>query len=42
MVRENIDMPLLKYFTLAVALSRVAAEGPCVDEPDATLPGGWD
>ena len=35
-------MPLLKYFTLAVALSRVAAEGPCVDEPDATLPGGWD
>ena len=42
MVRENIDMPLLKYFTLAVALSRVAAEGPCVDEPGATLPGGWD
>ena len=41
-VRENIDMPLLKYFTLAVALSRVAAEGPCVDEPGATLPGGWD
>ncbi|CAH0376628.1 unnamed protein product [Pelagomonas calceolata] len=34
-------MPLLKYFTLAVALSRVAAEGPCVDEPDATLPGGY-
>ena len=25
-------MPLLKYFILAVALSRVAAEGPCVDE----------
>ena len=42
MVRKNIEMPLLKYFTLAVALSRVAAEGPCVDEPDATLPGGWD
>jgi hypothetical protein len=41
-VRKNIEMPLLKYFTLAVALSRVAAEGPCVDEPDATLPGGWD
>jgi len=35
-------MPLLKYVTLAVALSRVAAEGPCVDEPGATLPGGWD
>ena len=32
-VRKNIEMPLLKYFTLAVALSRVAAEGPCVDEP---------
>ena len=27
-------MPLLKYFTLAVALSRVAAEGPCVDDDD--------
>ena len=25
----------LKYLTLAVALSRVAAEGPCVDEPCA-------
>ena len=35
-------MPLLKYFTLAVALSSVAAEGPCVDQPDVTLPGGWD
>ena len=34
-VRKNIEMPLLKYFTLAVALSRVAAEGPCVDEPEA-------
>ena len=35
-------MPLLKYVTLAVALSRVAAEGPCVDEPDATLPNFYD
>ena len=38
MVRENIDMPLLKFFTLAVALSRVAAEGPSDEgEPEPTF-----
>ena len=38
MVRKNIAMPLLKYVTLAVALSRVAAEGPSDEgEPEPTL-----
>ncbi len=48
---QNRMMLVLKYLTLAVCLVAPASAmvitrrldgSPCVDEPDATLPGGWD